>query len=375
MLVERERLEGTRVRLQNQRSLAETAATDQARAEEDIAATRARVGVARAEAETSQTESAEITELLPALAEDVETRRREASELEMARRQADLLRRSRAVERGEIDNAVRAAADRTESADQRIADIRDRIRQELGVEDLEPQRYARPVGELETEIERLQRLVHDIGPVNPLAPQQFEDESNQFKTLGEEIVDMEQTVAELRKLTRELETAVQEEFMRTFDLIRTEFRKYFRVLFGGGEASIELTDPEDPATSGLEITAKLPGKRTQRLEALSGGERSLVSVALLFAMFSARLGPICVLDEVDAALDEANTARFRRILHDFADHTQFIVITHNPGTIEEADSILGVSMPANGVSELVSVRMNGVDGNGAAAPVEVPSAG
>ena len=92
-------------------------------------------------------------------------------------------------------------------------------------------------------------------------------------------------------------------------------------------------------------------------------------------MFSARLGPICVLDEVDAALDEANTARFRRILHDFADHTQFIVITHNPGTIEEADSILGVSMPANGVSELVSVRMNGVDGNGAAAPVEVPSAG
>ena len=375
LLVERERLEGTRVRLLNQRSLAETAATDQARAEEDIAATRARVGVARAEAETSQTESAEITERLPTLAEDVETRRREASEFEMARRQVDLLRRSRAVERGEIDNAVRAAADRTESADQRIADIRDRIRQELGVEDLEPQRYARPVGELETEIERLQRLVHDIGPVNPLAPQQFEDESNQFKTLGEEIVDMEQTVAELRKLTRELEAAVQEEFMRTFDLIRTEFRKYFRVLFGGGEASIELTDPEDPATSGLEITAKLPGKRTQRLEALSGGERSLVSVALLFAMFSARLGPICVLDEVDAALDEANTARFRRILHDFADHTQFIVITHNPGTIEEADSILGVSMPANGVSELVSVRMNGVDGNGAAAPVEVPSAG
>ncbi len=211
--------------------------------------------------------------------------------------------------------------------------------------------------------------------MNPLAPQQFEDESNQYHTLGEEIGDMEQTVTELRKLTRELETAVQEEFMRTFDLIRTEFRKYFRILFGGGDASIELTDPEDPATSGLEITTKLPGKRTQRLEALSGGERSLVSVALLFAMFSAHPGPICVLDEVDAALDEANTARFRRILHDFAQRTQFIVITHNPGTIEEADSILGVSMPANGVSELVSVRMNGVDGNGGAAEVEVPSAG
>jgi len=208
-----------------------------------------------------------------------------------------------------------------------------------------------------------------------MAPQQFEDESNQFKTLGEEIVDMEQTVEELRKLTRELETAVQDEFMRTFDLIRSEFRKYFRMLFGGGDASLELTDPEDPATSGLEITAKLPGKRAQRLEALSGGERSLVSVALLFAMFSARPGPICVLDEVDAALDEANTERFRHILHDFAQRTQFIVITHNPGTIEEADSILGVSMSANGVSELVSVRMNGVDGNGAAAPVEIPSAG
>ncbi|MDP6348609.1 MAG: chromosome segregation protein SMC [Chloroflexota bacterium] len=375
LLIERERLEGTRVRLQNQQSLAEAAVSDQARAEEDITATRARVEAARAEAETFQTESAEIGEQLPALAEDVETRRREASELEMARGQADLLRRSREVERGEIDNAVRAAADRTEFADQRIADIRDRIRQELGVEDLEPRRYSRPVGELEAEIERLQRLVYDIGPVNPMAPQQFEDESNQFKTLGEEIVDMEQTVEELRKLTRELETAVQDEFMRTFDLIRSEFRKYFRMLFGGGDASLELTDPEDPATSGLEITAKLPGKRAQRLEALSGGERSLVSVALLFAMFSARPGPICVLDEVDAALDEANTERFRHILHDFAQRTQFIVITHNPGTIEEADSILGVSMSANGVSELVSVRMNGVDGNGAAAPVEIPSAG
>ena len=90
-------------------------------------------------------------------------------------------------------------------------------------------------------------------------------------------------------------------------------------------------------------------------------------------MFSVRPGPLCVLDEVDAALDEANTIRFRRILHEFADHTQFIVITHNPGTIEEADSILGVSMPANGVSQLVSVRMNGVDGAGAADGVEVSS--
>ena len=372
LLIERERLQNARTRLQTQQAAAESATRDRERFETEITATQTRLETARAETESGEADAAEMANRLPGLAEAAEARRQDVSRLEMARRQADLLQRSRNVERGEIENALRATDDRAESAGQRITDIRDRILQELGVEELDPQRYSRPVGELEAEIDRLRRLVHDIGPVNPLAPQQFEDESNQFRTLGEEIADMEQTVEELRKLTRELESAVQDEFMKTFNVIRTEFQKYFKILFGGGESDIVLTDPDDPSTSGIEITAKLPGKRTQRLEALSGGERSLVSVALLFALFSARPGPLCVLDEVDAALDEANTVRFRRILHDFAGHTQFIVITHNPGTIEEADSILGVSMPANGVSELVSVRMNGIDNNGAPARVEVP---
>ena len=121
--------------------------------------------------------------------------------------------------------------------------------------------------------------------------------------------------------------------------------------------------------------ASPPGKKTQTLSLLSGGEQALTAIALLFAVFLTNPAPICVLDEVDAALDEVNTARFRRILHDFSGRTQFVVITHNPGTIEEADSIFGVSMPANGVSELVSVRMPGNDDSSAVPGVRRSSGG
>ena len=373
LTIEKERLQNARNRLHAQQTAVESTGRDGEKFAGEVTATRERLESARAEAESGEARATAAGEELPALMEAAEAGRRQVSELEISRSQGELVQRARAVERGEITNAIRAAGDRADSSGQRVTDIRERIAQELGPEPLEPQRYSRPVGELEAEIERLQRLVHEAGPVNPLAPQQLRNESAQHLDLGEQITDMEQTVEELRKLTGELEGAVQNEFMETFNLIRTEFRKYFKVLFNGGDADIVLTDPDEPAASGIEITAKLPGKRTQRLEALSGGERSLVSIALLFAMFSVRPGPLCVLDEVDAALDEANTIRFRRILHEFADRTQFIVITHNPGTIEEADSILGVSMPANGVSQLVSVRMNGVDGAGAADGVEVSS--
>ena len=373
LTLEKERLQNARSRLTAQQSAVETATRDSERYAAEVAAARERLDSARAEAESSDAEARTVQTGLPALAEAAESSRNQISELEFSRRQTELVQRARAVERGEITNAICAAGDRAESAHQRVTDIRERILQELGADQLEPQRYSRPIGELEAEIDRHRRLGHEVGPVNPLAPQQFEEEGTRYHDLGEQIQDMEQTVEELRKLTSELESAVQSEFMQTFEQIRAEFRKYFRILFGGGDADIVLSEPEEPAASGIEITAQLPGKRAQRLEALSGGERSLVSIALLFAMFSARPGPLCVLDEVDAALDEANTVRFRRILHDFAGRTQFVVITHNPGTIEEADSIFGVSMPANGVSQLVSIRMNGLDGGGASAGVEVSS--
>ncbi len=373
LTLEKERLKNARNRLNTQQNLVESTERDSEKFAAEVAAIGERLESAHAESESGEARAATARAELPALLEAAEEGRRQIAELEFSRRQADLVQRARVVERGEITNAICAAGDRAESAGQRVTDIRERISQELGPEPLEPHRYSRPVGELEAEIERLRRLVHEAGPVNPLAPQQFQEEGERFRDLGEQIQDMEHTVEELRKLTGELESAVQSEFMEAFNLIRTEFREYFRILFNGGDADIVLSDPEEPAASGIKITAKLPGKRTQRLEALSGGERSLVSIALLFAMFSARPGPLCVLDEVDAALDEANTIRFRRILHEFASRTQFIVITHNPGTIEEADSILGVSMPANGVSQLVSVRMNGVDGAGASAGVEVSS--
>jgi chromosome segregation protein len=156
----------------------------------------------------------------------------------------------------------------------------------------------------------------------------------------------------------ELDEVMEREFQRTYTLVARQFKFYFQELFGGGSARLELTDPDDLMNTGIDIVARPPGKRQQGLALLSGGERALTATALVFAIMSASPTPFCVLDEVDAALDEANVGRFRDVLQSLAEETQFVIITHNRYTIEIADIVYGVTMSGDGSSRIISHRLD-----------------
>jgi chromosome segregation protein len=156
-----------------------------------------------------------------------------------------------------------------------------------------------------------------------------------------------------------LNRVMEREFLLTFKAIAAQFRDEFAGLFGGGMAKLVLTEPDCPGTTGVEIIARPPGKREQGLALLSGGERALTAAALIFSILKVKPTPFCVLDEVDAALDEANVGRFRDALRALSAQTQFLLITHNRGTIEVADTIYGVSMGSDNTSLVLSLRLNG----------------
>jgi chromosome segregation protein len=153
---------------------------------------------------------------------------------------------------------------------------------------------------------------------------------------------------------------MQRDFSKTFSAVATEFKTIFQRLFGGGSARLVLTDADNMAETGIEIEARLPGRRTQGLSLLSGGERSLTATSLIFALMKVAPTPFCVLDEVDAMLDEANVGRFRELLQELSEKTQFIIVTHNRNTVQAADIIYGVTMGRDSASQVVSLKMDQV---------------
>src|SRR5213078_5401215 len=170
--------------------------------------------------------------------------------------------------------------------------------------------------------------------------------------------DLTSAIDRTRALIDELSALISGQFEATFRALEAAFNARFQQLFGGGFARLSLTDPTDLAATGVEIVARPPGKKTQALAMLSGGERALTAVALLLAMLEVRPVPFCVLDEVDAALDEANVVRFSSALRGLSEQTQFIVITHNRGTIEAADALYGVTLGDDAVSRVISLRLD-----------------
>jgi chromosome segregation protein len=159
----------------------------------------------------------------------------------------------------------------------------------------------------------------------------------------------------------ELELLMEREFRKTFDAVAVKFREIFTRLFGGGEGRLVLSDPEDLSRSGVDIEARLPGRRTQGLSLLSGGERSLTAAALIFSLLKISPTPFCVLDEVDAMLDESNVARYRSLLRELSSETQFIVITHNRNTVQVADILYGITMDEDSTSQVLSLKLEEVE--------------
>ncbi len=211
---------------------------------------------------------------------------------------------------------------------------------------------------LEEEIQRLKARLRRLGSVNPNAPTEYAEVQERHRFLTDQSDDLEAASAQLRQVVAELDELMEITFRDVFDAVAAKFSEVFTALFNGGSARLELTDPDDLMNTGVDIVAQPPGKRAQRLALLSGGERALTAVALLFAILHVSPTPFCVLDEVDAMLDEANVGRFRAMLADLAQQTQFIVITHNRVTIEAADTIYVISMGAEGVSQVVSLKLD-----------------
>jgi len=203
----------------------------------------------------------------------------------------------------------------------------------------------------------LRRRFHELGAPNPFAAEEYEQLRTRLDGLEAQRADLTSAISKTRALIEQLNAMIATQFRETFVALETAFDARFRQLFGGGYAHLTLTDPEDLAATGVEIMARPPGKKAQPLSMLSGGERTLTAVALLFAMLEVHPVPFCVLDEVDAALDEANVGRFADALRGLADQTQFIVITHNRGTIENADALYGVTVGDDAVSRLISLRL------------------
>jgi chromosome segregation protein len=212
---------------------------------------------------------------------------------------------------------------------------------------------------LEDEIHEIKAQLRRMGAVNPNAPDEYAEVLDRYTFLTAQAADLEEAASSLREVIAELDEVMRREFLETFQAVEVRFKENFAQLFGGGTARLLLTEPDNISLAGVEIVARPPGKRQQTLALLSGGERSLTAVALIFALLEVRPPPFCILDEVDAMLDEANVKRFRSALEELSQHTQFIVITHNRGTIHAADIIYGVSMGEDSVSQVVSLRLEG----------------
>jgi len=259
-----------------------------------------------------------------------------------------------------VESALRAQEVALREIEVRGENVVTRVREDLALD--VAQLYAayqhaeRDWAAVEAEIAELRERIARLGNVNLDAIAELEELTPRYENLCAQRDDLNESIERLQALILELDQESRTRFLRAFQEIRAHFGELFRKLFGGGRADIVLEDPEQPLECGIEILAKPPGKETRTISLLSGGERTMAAVALLFAVFESKPSPFAILDEVDAALDESNIDRFNTVLHEFLERSQFVVITHNKRTMQCADVLYGITMEEPGVSKRVSVR-------------------
>jgi chromosome segregation protein len=263
--------------------------------------------------------------------------------------------------------ACARAEERMEGARRRLADVEREIHDMLEVEpqgvaalaEIEPGVELPPLAEIEENLEKLRRDRERLGAVNLRAEEELREVEAQHTNLTTERDDLVEAIKRLRQGIQSLNREARERLLTSFETVNDHFKRLFVELFGGGEAALHLIESDDPLEAGLEIIAKPPGKKPQTLSLLSGGEQALTALALIFAVFLTNPSPICVLDEVDAPLDDHNVERFCNLLHEMtaSTETRFIIITHNPITMARMNRLFGVTMAERGVSQLVSVAL------------------
>lgn len=237
--------------------------------------------------------------------------------------------------------------------------FRERFSQELADHEPRMLEIKATVSDLRSQLAALREQERSLGAVNLAAPEEFAEVKERYEFLSSQLQDLEQAKEDLERVTEEIQSESAALFTRTYEQIKKNFHVMFRRLFGGGRAEMKLTDPDHVLESGVEVFVQPPGKKLENIALLSGGERSLTAVAILFATYMVRPSPFCLLDEIDAALDESNVNRFTSMLMEFAESSQFIVITHNKKTVAAARTLLGVTMEEHGVSKVVSIRIGG----------------
>lgn len=220
--------------------------------------------------------------------------------------------------------------------------------------------YAKPenVALTQKRVNNIRTEIRDLGSVNVDSIEEYKNLKDRYDFISEQRLDLENTMSKLRKVITDMTQIMKEQFREKFKIINKNFGEVFAELFGGGKASLNLEDEENILECGIEITVQPPGKKLQNMMLLSGGEKAFTAIALLFAILKINPAPFCVLDEIEAALDDVNVFRYADYLKKFTEHTQFLVITHRKGTMEAADTVYGVTMEESGISKLLSMKLN-----------------
>ncbi|MBQ8495681.1 MAG: chromosome segregation protein SMC, partial [Clostridia bacterium] len=272
--------------------------------------------------------------------------------------------REASEEKERLSGEVARIEEKTAAAQTETDDILRKLYEEYEMTRAEAEAVAPPlenVGEAGRRLSELKNKIRALGHVNVGAIDEYKEVKERFDFLSEQVNDVEVSKKELLDLIGDLVAQMRDVFIERFNEINGHFGKIFAELFGGGRAELRLQDPDNVLTSGIDMFVQPPGKVILNLDALSGGEKALTAIALLFAILRVTPSPFCVLDEIEAALDDVNVDRYAQYLRRMTDETQFIVITHRRGTMEEADVLYGVTMQEKGVTTLLELRASEVE--------------
>jgi len=286
----------------------------------------------------------------------------ELAQLTADQKHKEELVRIKRAEKEEVEQVIGEMRVQLGQLEVRQQDLVERVREELQIE--LSQAYEEHTTDdvnweqVKTEINELRGKIERLGNVNVDAIDEQANLEERHDFLASQVKDLNESKSQLQQLINKLNKNSRERFVETFEEIRSNFQQVFRKLFGGGKADIVLEDADDVLDAGIEVIAKPPGKETRSISLLSGGEKSMTALALLFSVFRSKPSPFCFLDEVDAALDEANNERFNLLLREFQEESQFIVVTHTKRTMSIADVLFGITMQTQGVSKKISVRFD-----------------
>ena len=283
----------------------------------------------------------------------------ERAKLEKRSAQLRKLERERSDEKENIVRELARLEERKANLQKQYDDINRKLWEEYELTARQAKETAVPIENITAAQKRLSELkskIKSLGSVNVAAIDEYKEVSERYEFMKAQVGDVEKSKKEILSLINDLTKQMKEIFVQRFAEINRNFGETFTELFGGGTASLALADPENILTCGIDIYVHPPGKIVVHLDALSGGEKALVAIALYFAIMKVRPAPFCVMDEIEAALDDVNVYRFASYLRNMTDHTQFILITHRRGTMEEADVLYGVTMQDEGISKLLELR-------------------